>query len=252
MRQATILKDHFGRAYALRTIDDGPVPPSLKPEVFTDKYSVKTFLRRLEVPTDFWRRLVLTVGGKAAASNANALDMAGDLLVRGKLRAFKIAEAGQVPPEMAKLRFKSSTGEGISIVPATELFRSGKQTLRQFDDEKSARQFIRDLAPDAAQINALLGAGANNSKAQSSEEKIAAIATRLISQESVVVVTKAPAPSVNKIEYEEDILRPVELAPTAAPSPQEEPKQEPKKKEAEQAQALIEAAASGAGLCEEC
>lgn len=252
MRQATILKDLFGRAYALHTIDDGPVPPSLKPEVFTDKHSVKTFVWGLEVPTDFWRRLVLTVGGKAAASNDSAMEMAGVLLMRGKLRVFKIAEAGQAPPEMAKLRFKSSTGEGISIVPATELFRSGNQTLRQFADEKSARQFIRNLAPDAAQMNALLGADAKNSKTQSGEEKIAAIAQRLISQESVVLVAKSPAPAVNKIEYEEDILRPVELAPSAAPSPQAEPQQEPKNKEAEQAQALIEAAASGAGLCEEC
>lgn len=247
------LSNQKGEAFAVYMPIDGRLPAKLKKRSFASADDAKTFVKGFAKEQSYWRRLLLQVESvEVSRMDDDALYSAvARQLVRGKIRFLDITRSERAKASASARTFRKSGQSSIIISPASDLVGVGtKAKQKTFRSKVEAFEFLDELAASPEQLSAM--SESVGIQGFDDIDRLEKLADALHKGDAVALETKVATPKP-KIEAEaaSDMpgAKPVESPP---PADESAAPVEQAVSDADQAQALTEAAESGAAFCEDC
>lgn len=253
-----VLKSVTGKSYQLVTLQDGGRIQLQKALYFSELDSAKRFLRSLMVEQHFWRRYckVVDLSNPNSIRDAEYIEYVAQMLVKGSIKAAEVHVPDKHVSPNSKRTVKAMGGKSIAFLSPAEIPANQAQKAKQFSSAQDAQRFLQGLNIPSETLDAIVQA-LPPAKSVSDKSQAVALALaegKIVAREVVrfgpTAKGKADAAAANDVPG----AKPVELAPASEAESKPAEKTETKKtdSDADQADALVEAAETGAMFCEDC
>ncbi|VUD62254.1 hypothetical protein TDB9533_03004 [Thalassocella blandensis] len=215
-----ILYDRFGRKFKLHFSGDGPIPKKIKPKVFFDLVSTRSFLANLRVGEWYWQKLSYHLIGDSpySADPFYYLDTVARLLIQGRIKLFVISDMQAEHHSVEKRIFKQRNGMSYQIVTPVALITNPGKTTKKFTSKKEAVQFVRSLSLGEENLNDLVRAfklelPIDNTLNGKQESLIASIGDAVMEEKVLFFEEIINNPPISEVVYEDVDVKSVPLGP---------------------------------------
>jgi len=208
MLKLQAVRGRFGKLYIIRTLHDSNIPQGLNAEQFTDPHSAKRFLIDLSVGPNYWNQLSENTAEPCTTQkNSSAtIGKACQLLISGKLKVFDVTSLYSnktVQKSENSVFKKADNSERYRFEPSLSLLTNQSANTKQFHTQGEAEAFIKELAPDQAQLTQIINhVNAPNSPPPigNLDNLIAALSQDLVGGSAIISVEKSNTSSSPKEE----------------------------------------------------
>lgn len=262
MPNSLIIKDNFGKHYALKTIRDPITPSSLKAETFSDLEFTRIFVDGLDIPHDYWSSILESLNiapSQRSYQGRQILHQISELFLDGTIRLYPVKNLNSSENNVKNRAIKTSNNVTYTFSPASTLLTSSPREVKYFPNRRDAEKFLAELAPDEEKLKMLateLEVKAPKTASSNPTELSAAIATALVDRSVIVMVDRVSSPP--KVEKLESAPGPgsqvVDLPPASESAPAEPANDDSlvDDNQKSQAETLVQASEEGTPLCEVC
>lgn len=244
----TIVQDSFGRRYRIFTAFDRPSHITIEALSFYDNDKATRFLKSLNASQTLWSKLLQHYPASLPSrlSAEALLRTVATLLVNQKIRFYEIP-----PAQTENVISHSIQGETLTLMSGARALEQMPSGMQKITSLAAAEKAIQGL--DSAQIKSLADS-LNKAGGASNQSPEKTVAQALLDGRLTLLKSKQQGPIAKIPEYEEVAnlpgAKPVSEPPKQSPAPAKEPVK--RNFDQEQAETLIEAAATAAALCEDC